>query len=737
MPLSIPSWSQTKTGSKAGFDKVYNYVDKLGAPINRLSNKVGAEAFWPTTLDKESEKAARILRSFCKDGFYVQQDQEGKDEETTEFKEGVPRGKTRVLKKIPTEVIKNAKGLAIFTTMRTGLWVSGAGGSGILIARKADGEWSPPSGIMLHTAGLGFLIGVDIYDCVVVINTPEALQAFTKIRCTLGGEISASAGPVGIGGVMESEVHKRRAPVWNYLKSRGFYAGVQIDGTVMIQRQDENARFYGEKLSVDEILSGKAKHPPHEIQGLLATIKAAQGDQIDENLLPSADPTPGDFEVHIDESKRFGLPPSEDDPDPFGVKALEEEGMTIKEITPTGEKNRPSMDAFEYKPSPASPIFNAFTREGTFKRHSKRGSRDSGRLSISSVDRGTQTEIGLESPRPSDSPREAGHHSPIKKTTQNLAEEPEDADEGSPEEDSPGNHLHEAVIIEKAKIVTIPRRVPPPLPPRNPHRSSQLGSLASPIVADRPTSPLAFEHTETPTPTTTTTTTTGLGITTTASSSTTPAHSPRPSFTTEDDQSFMHPEHQQLSDESRDKDGFEPIHLTASQDAALNEELSHIPPAPSISSHHLQQQDRLSPSRQLTDRSIDDAPVGSGVASSNYSRAASPPPETTSPPIRAASPLKLDLLRDEEVGGAGDKETNAPSAAISSPAAPTAPAAITTTHSTTPAIMTAPVSTTTPPTTITNEDKEDIETETTLEKDEFHSIPGSPIVAEAKAVYMT
>jgi hypothetical protein len=58
-------WSKVKSGGKLGFDKVYGVVDKLGAPVNKLSNKLGAEAFWPTTLDKESDKAARILRSFC------------------------------------------------------------------------------------------------------------------------------------------------------------------------------------------------------------------------------------------------------------------------------------------------------------------------------------------------------------------------------------------------------------------------------------------------------------------------------------------------------------------------------------------------------------------------------------------------------------------------------------------------------------------------------------------------
>lgn len=58
-------WQKTKSGGKTGFDKLWGWADKLGAPVNRLSNRLGSEAFWPTTLDKECDKAARILRSFC------------------------------------------------------------------------------------------------------------------------------------------------------------------------------------------------------------------------------------------------------------------------------------------------------------------------------------------------------------------------------------------------------------------------------------------------------------------------------------------------------------------------------------------------------------------------------------------------------------------------------------------------------------------------------------------------
>jgi lipid-binding SYLF domain-containing protein len=199
--------------------------------------------------------------------------------------------------------------------MRTGLWFSGAGGSGILVARLPDGSWSPPSGLMLHTAGLGFLVGVDIYDCVMVINTDEAMQGFSKIRATVGGEMSAVAGPVGIGGVMDSEVHKRRAPIFTYLKSRGFYAGVQIDGTVLIERTDENERFYGEKLPVTDILAGKVRHTPYELRTLMQTLKAAQGDAVDDSELPSGQ-SPSDYE--IDDGRLFGVP-DKMDPDPYGV----------------------------------------------------------------------------------------------------------------------------------------------------------------------------------------------------------------------------------------------------------------------------------------------------------------------------------------------------------------------------------------------------------------------------------
>ena len=527
-------WTRAKTQSKVGFDKLWATADKLGDPVNKLSNKIGSEAFWPTTLDKESEKAARILRSFCKDGFYT--------EEVTDANSG-PQQKQKVLKRIPPQVIKDAKGLAIFTTMRTGLWVSGAGGSGVLVGRKDDGNWSQPVGIMLHTAGLGFLVGVDIYDCVLVLNTNQALNAFAKWRCTIGGEISAVAGPAGVGGMLETEVHKRQAPIFTYLKSRGFYAGVQIDGTVVVERTDEDEKFYGEKLSARDILAGKAQSREPELRSFLATLRAAEGENVDTKLLP-AEPPPADMHI-VEEGHVFGVPDRED-PDPFGFHALEKEGFILREA---GSRAPADSEHFDFKPSIGSPIYDNFRKSGESgsRRSSWRGSvlsssttaekereRERERPRYVTSDSATQTdfpgnvfgsprakrsqELKLDDISPTRSPRSTAgaglgiegivaeekeeeqvaeretpspkyeekqpsqkpsHDDMAKKVT--GTSEPASEDEIDEIQEAPVVHqVQQATrpqVVTKAKVVAVPKRGPPPkLPPRHPARArSGLG----------------------------------------------------------------------------------------------------------------------------------------------------------------------------------------------------------------------------------------------------------------------
>lgn len=282
--------------------------------------------------------------------------------------------------------------------MRAGLWMSGAGGSGVLVARTEDGSWSPPSGIMLHTAGLGFLVGIDIYDCVLVINNRKALESFTRVRATVGGEISAVAGPVGVGGILENDGKWKEAnrPVFTYLKSRGFYAGVQVDGTIVIERSDENEKFYGEKIPATDILAGKVRNPPTaSYRRLTETLKAAEGSSdVDEGILRELD-----TEGTAADDRLFGVPEATD-PDPYGFLALEKEGL---HITDAGTHRRGASHDFEFHPSPKSPVydkFHGFTSVDDRRRISGVSSSSSARHSMANyvaADAGTQTgdDLGL------------------------------------------------------------------------------------------------------------------------------------------------------------------------------------------------------------------------------------------------------------------------------------------------------------------------------------------------------
>ena len=182
--------------------------------------------------------------------------------------------------------------------MRTGLHWSGAGGSGIIVSRLPNGDLSPPSGILIHTMGWGFMAGADIYDCVCVINNEKGMEGFTKVRCTLGGEVSAAVGPLGAGGQLEADVTKPQAPVWTYTKSKGLYAGVQVDGTIIVERSSENERFYSrEGIKNKQILAGEVQPPPGTAVELWETLQAVEGKAHDEKKMPQAGKSPGDQEL--------------------------------------------------------------------------------------------------------------------------------------------------------------------------------------------------------------------------------------------------------------------------------------------------------------------------------------------------------------------------------------------------------------------------------------------------------
>ncbi|MGV8074093.1 MAG: lipid-binding SYLF domain-containing protein [Syntrophobacteraceae bacterium] len=160
---------------------------------------------------------------------------------------------------IPDAVMSDAKGLAIITMMKVGFILSGRGGSGVVIARTGR-TWSGPCAIGTGGAGFGFQIGGQVSELVFVLNTEEAIKAFSRGgNLTLGADLSVAAGPVGRNaGVAIGPM----AAVYTYSRSQGLFAGISLEGTVIVTRDEANAEYYGNRYLAADILAGRVNPPP-------------------------------------------------------------------------------------------------------------------------------------------------------------------------------------------------------------------------------------------------------------------------------------------------------------------------------------------------------------------------------------------------------------------------------------------------------------------------------------------
>jgi lipid-binding SYLF domain-containing protein len=170
---------------------------------------------------------------------------------------------------IPEAVMRNAKGLAIMTVLKAGFGVSAQGGKGLVVAR-ANGGWSGPSAIGTGGGGFGLQIGAAVTEFVIVLNTDAAVKAFSHVgNVTIGADVSVVAGPVGrdvAAGVLPT------AAIYTYSNSQGLFAGMSLQGAVIVARDDANERYYGKQVTPSEVLSGRV--PPPE--GAMKLIRALE-----------------------------------------------------------------------------------------------------------------------------------------------------------------------------------------------------------------------------------------------------------------------------------------------------------------------------------------------------------------------------------------------------------------------------------------------------------------------------
>lgn len=148
--------------------------------------------------------------------------------------------------------------------MKAGFLGSGRFGSGVVIARLADGTWSAPSAIATAGAGFGGQIGFELTDFVFILNDAAAVRTFSQVgTLTLGGNVSIAAGPVGRNAEAAGAAStKGVAGVFSYSKTKGLFAGVSLEGSMLVERKDANEKLYSSRVSARQLLSGSIRPPP-------------------------------------------------------------------------------------------------------------------------------------------------------------------------------------------------------------------------------------------------------------------------------------------------------------------------------------------------------------------------------------------------------------------------------------------------------------------------------------------
>ncbi|KAG5653502.1 hypothetical protein H0H81_012712 [Sphagnurus paluster] len=165
---------------------------------------------------------------------------------------------------IPRSVLENARGFAIFTIFKAGFLFSARAGSGLVIARLDDGTWSAPSAIGTAGVGVGGQVGAEMTDFLVVLNTRSAVQTFMASgSLTLGGNLSIALGPLGRNGEALGSLNTsgKVAAMYSYSKTRGLFAGISAEGSVIVERQDANATAYRSPVTARMLLGGAVERP--------------------------------------------------------------------------------------------------------------------------------------------------------------------------------------------------------------------------------------------------------------------------------------------------------------------------------------------------------------------------------------------------------------------------------------------------------------------------------------------
>ncbi len=150
--------------------------------------------------------------------------------------------------------LKNAKGVLIFPqVLKAGYFLGGSGGTGVLLVKdKKTGYWSQPAFYTIGSVSFGLQIGGEAAEVIMLVMSDKAIDSLYASSVKLGGDASIALGPVGAGA--EGNV---TADFISFAKTKGIYAGLNLEGSAVAVRDKLNQAYYHKTLRPVEIIVQK------------------------------------------------------------------------------------------------------------------------------------------------------------------------------------------------------------------------------------------------------------------------------------------------------------------------------------------------------------------------------------------------------------------------------------------------------------------------------------------------
>lgn len=176
---------------------------------------------------------------------------------------------------IPQDLLDKAECLVILPSVKKGAFgIGGSFGRGLMICRSGQhytGLWGAPAMYALEGLNIGFQLGGEATDFVLLVMNPKGARSLLSSKVKLGGNASAAAGPKGRSSEAATDV-VMNAEILSYSRAKGLFAGISLEGSTLRSDGGANEKLYGQKISAKDIIGlGKVKTPAcaQELVGLL------------------------------------------------------------------------------------------------------------------------------------------------------------------------------------------------------------------------------------------------------------------------------------------------------------------------------------------------------------------------------------------------------------------------------------------------------------------------------------